>query len=92
MDKQTEANGDFIAGLAEQSAQGYLIQAQEEEIKQLKAQRDQAVEALKGLGVYAGEWCFCQDDPDANDAQAHSDRCWDAKHAIADTEDENGHK
>ncbi len=57
----------------------------QEENKQLKAQLDQAVEALKGLGVYGGnEWCFCQDDPDP----AHSDKCLGAKHAIAATEDE----
>ena len=49
VDKQTKVNGDIIAGLAEQSAQGYLIQAQDEEIEKLKAQLDQAVEALTKL-------------------------------------------
>ena len=47
MDKQIEVAGDFIAGLAEQSAQGYIMQAQDEEIKRLKGQRDQAVKALQ---------------------------------------------
>ena len=50
-----------------------------------KAQLDQAVEALKGLGVYAGnEWCFCHYDPGTEPPE----KCWDARRAIPATEDE----
>ncbi len=49
MDKTIEENADFIAQLAEMTALAHIVAAQDEEIKRLKAQRDQAVEVLEQL-------------------------------------------
>jgi hypothetical protein len=52
--------------------------------KLMEEQRDELLEALKGLGDNNGnDWCFCQDDP----GSAHTEGCQAARYAISKTEE-----